>query len=478
VAELKKKIFYGVALTISRFFFPIITYPYVSRVLGPDKLGLLNFSEAYANYFVLIAALGIPMYGVREVSKVKDNQTKLNRVSTEITIIHLISSVICMAFFFVSIISADKLRQEWTLNAIFGLNILISFISLEWFFIGIEKFKFITIRSIITRLLPVTLIFVFVKDESDYIAFQILNTGAFLINALLNLWFIRRYVSFTSHELRLRQHFKPLLQIFFSSVFIQFYSMMDSLMLGLLSTYKSVGIYSAASKLSRILTNVIASVGNVLVPRISNLVSIGEKDRSIAILTKSIQLSIGLTFPLGIGFFLLSPELVMIMYGSQFADSVLICKILSPIIVITGISNVYTIQFLLTHSREKELFIVYLSGTILTIVLNTVMVIYFDFIGAGVAMLITEFFICAFAWRLTNKIQTLEIPWKYLISCFLFCVLFWPIVSLTRSLINNVWLIVIVSFTACGGVYFIFQFTFFRPFITDEIFSLLGRKRN
>ena len=253
--------------------------------------------------------------------------------------------------------------------------------------------------------------------------------------------------------------------------------MVDSLLLGLMSTYKSVGIYAAASKLNRILCIVIASVGNVLVPRISNLVSLGEAERAGAILTKSMRISIALTLPLAFGFFLLADQLVAIMYGVRFLDSVLICRILAPIIIITGVSNVFTIQLLLTHSRERELFIVYLTGTLVTLIFNAVLIYYFDAPGAAVAMLFAEMFICVVAWKLTKRVCTLPIPWGYLFSCLAFCTLFWPIVYFAKQWVGNVWAIVGISFALCGSIYFVCQLIFYKSFITEEIFSLLSRKQ-
>ncbi len=478
MAELKKKIFYGVALTLSRFFFPIITYPYVSRVLGPDKIGLLNFSESYANYFVLVAGLGIPLYGVREVAKVRHDQAQLNRVSTEIAIIHLITSALCMVVFFILVSSVERLRAEWTLNLILGMHIVIAFFSLEWIFIGIEKFKFVTIRSIVTRLLPVCLIFVFVKDEGDYIAFQLLNTLAFLLNACLNLWFLRRYVSFTFSGLHIWRHKGPMLHVFLSSIFIQFYIMVDNIALGLISGYKSVGIYSAASKLMRILCVLVASVGNVLVPRISNLISIGEKEQAIVILKKSLRIGVALTIPISVGFFVLADEMIMIMYGPKFAESVALAKILAPIIVVAGVANVYTIQYLLPYSRESELLATYLTGTIIAIALNVALIFKMDAAGAAIAMVAAELAICAVAYALVNRKQALPIPWKYLLSCVLFSLLFWPISSAIRNWSPDVWITVISSLVICGGIYGLLQLIFYRDFVTGELYSLINLKKN
>jgi O-antigen/teichoic acid export membrane protein len=246
----------------------------------------------------------------------------------------------------------------------------------------------------------------------------------------------------------------------------------------LISGYKSVGIYSAASKLMRILCVLVASVGNVLVPRISNLISIGEKDQAIVILNKSLRIGLALTIPLSFGFYLLADEMIMIMYGAKFADSVVLCKVLAPIIVVAGVANVYTIQYLLPYSRESELFATYFTGTIIAIILNVALIFRMDSMGAAIAMLAAESTICVTAYVFVNRRQSLPIPWKYLLSCTLFCLVFWPITSFIRSWSPGIWLTVISSLIACGLVYGSLQMIFYRDFLMKEFYSLISVKKN
>jgi O-antigen/teichoic acid export membrane protein len=480
MSELKKNITYTLVLTGSRFLFPIVTYPYLSRVLGPEKIGLLNFSESFSYYFVLIAALGIPLYGVREIAKVKHNPKALNKVFTEISIIYLASTLLTTLVFLFSVFTIPLLRAELTLNLVFGTNLLVSFLSFEWFLIGIEKFKYIAIRSIVTKLVPIMLMFFLVRSDEDYILYQELNILAFLINALSNIWLLRNYVKFDFKTIAIKQHLRPMVSVFISSVFISFYSLIDGLILGFVSTFKSVGFYATAIKLNRIVTLIIASIGNVLVPRISSLLGEEKREQAISILNKSLNLTILLTIPLSVGLFLLSSELIIILSGVSFEEAILPSQIISPIIFLMGLSNVFSIQILLPFSREKDLLKLFLITTVASCVLNMVLAFKYDYIGSASAMLITEIILTFVSFLYARRVVPLKFPWKLFFISVLASLMFIPIVFFIKLFFENVWIISMLSGGCCVIVYFLVQILLFRDYIMGEMLiffkSFLSRK--
>lgn len=460
VSTLKKNIFYSLLLTSSRFVFPLVTYPYITRILGPDKIGILNFADTYSNYFVLIAALGVPLYGVREVAKVKDDRTRLNKVVSEIALIYLLSTIICLIVFASSILLVDQFRRELTLNVIFGLNIILTFASFEWVFIGLEKFKFITQRSLLTKLIPIVMMFFLVKDGADYIVYQGLNLAAFLLNAGINLFALRKYVQLGWKNLNIRQHVSPLVLVFFSSVFISFYSMVDILILGLLSTNAALGYFSTAIKLNRIASLVIASIGNVLLPRISSLKMMGKMEEIQNTIGNSMKLTVFLTIPLFFIFLVLAPSLIFTIAGPDYESAVLPFQILSPIVVLLGISNVYSIQVLLPFSREKELIKVFALTTAASIALNLVLVPKWDYVGAACATLVTEVLLVIASGFYVNRILRITLPFRFAIWCALVSALLLPIHWGVRILTSSLWLQAMVSTLIFGISYMAIQLVF------------------
>ncbi len=473
MSQLKKNVLYSLTLTFSRFFFPIITYPYISRVLGPDKIGVLNFSENYSNYFVVLAALGIPLYGVREIAKIKHKPHLLNKTFTEISIIHVISSLLCLAFYTISIFTIPSLHDQLGINILFGANILINLVSFEWFLIGIEKFKLIALRSMVTKLIPIVLMFVLVKDEGDYIIYQSLNTLAFLLNAVINIANISRITTISFKEVNIKRHLPPLFTVFFSGAFIHFYSMVDSLVLGFVSNYKAVGFYATAIKLNKMICLVIASVGNVLVPRISNLIALNDTDQIESVLRKSLLFTIFLTVPLAAGLYLLSPELIFILAGSDFEQSIKASQILSPIIILMGLSNVFGIQLLLPYAKEKELLKIFLTGTALSLFLNLILAKSYGYLGSSTATLLTELILTVITFYFAKNIIKLSLPWKYFFGCILFSLLFFPLIHFIREITEDHISILLYSLISCSAVYVGLQVLFFRHYFVDELLTFL-----
>jgi O-antigen/teichoic acid export membrane protein len=465
---LKKNVFYSLLLTASRFLFPIITYPYLARVLGPDRIGVLSFADSFSTYFVLIAALGIPLYGVREIAKAKGNQKLLNATFTEISIIYFISTLFCTIVFLISVYTIPHLKQELSLNLISGLNIFISFISFEWFLIGIEKFRYLTTSSILTKLIPIILMFWLVKGEEDYVTYQILNIAAFLSNALINIIYLRKLVGIERVDLNVRRHISPLITVFFSSVFITFYSLVDTLILGFVSSNQSVGLYSAAIKLNRIVCLVIASIGNVLLPRISNLITLGDKDQINGVILKSLRITVMLTIPLSMGLYLLSSELIVILYGEGFANAVMASKILSPIVFFMGIGNVFALQILLPFSKERQLLYLFTITTGISVILNFFLARNFGHLGSATATLITEILLGLLSYIFAKDVITIRFPWKFFFISLFTSFLFVPIVLLIKNLTYDIWLICGLSFISCLLVYAVLSSVFLRNEIKSE----------
>ena len=191
--ETQKNIFYNVLLAISQVLLPILTFPYLARVLGPEHLGVLNFAESYARYFVLVAAFGIPIYGVREVAKLQNDKEKLRKLFLEIFAINLITTFILSIIFYFSILFVDKLNQE---GVLFYWSLLFFFMQLfvfEWFFIGLKQFKYMALRYFFLRIIFIISVFVFIKSSADYLIYMQLQFALNLLLAIVNVYYIFKF---------------------------------------------------------------------------------------------------------------------------------------------------------------------------------------------------------------------------------------------------------------------------------------------
>jgi O-antigen/teichoic acid export membrane protein len=471
--ELKQNMMFSLILTGSRFLFPLITYPYAARILGPDKIGILGFSDSYSAYFILIAAIGIPLYGVKEIAKVKDQHDSLNKIFSEISIIYFLSTLLCVVGFFISILLVPQLRGEMLLNFLFSLNIVFTFLSFEWVFIGIEKFRYIAIRSLATKLIPVILIFFVVKKESDYVLYQLLSTAALIGNSLINIYFLRRHIQLRFTSINLKRHFGPLLNVFLSSAFISFYPLIDNLVLGFLYNFVFVGYYAAAVKINRIVGTIVASIGNVILPRVSWVISLGNTDQVLVLLNKSIRLTVFLTIPLSVSLFLMADDIISLLFGIEFKESVLPAQILSPMIIFMGLSNVYYWQILLPFSKEKLLLKLFFIVSVFSVVGNLVLSFKWNYLGSALATASTELILLVFSIILSKRVLSLALPWKYILRCFLVSLMFLPISYLVKSLFGDHWAILISSAIGCGLVYFGTQFFIFKDSIARDSFFFI-----
>ena len=277
--QTQKNIFYNVLLALSQVLFPLITFPYIARVLGPENIGLYNFSESYARYFALVAALGISVYGVREIAKKQSNPKALAFTFVEIFLINLIATCLLSVVYIGTILEVDKLAAYpdlfyWSF-AFFFLQVFV----LEWFFTGINQFKFIAVRFFFIRLLFVVALFLFIKTSGDYVLYMKMQVILNFFLGLINFIYLRKFVDLKQvqfSQLNLKQHLRPLFILFLTIFSISIYLHFDTVLLGMLADNESVGYYSASLKLIKIIIAVLAAITAAMFPTMVKLFEQGE----------------------------------------------------------------------------------------------------------------------------------------------------------------------------------------------------------
>lgn len=208
--SIKKNFFFSTFLTISNYVFPLITYPYVSRVLQVERIGLCNFVDSIINYFILFSMLGISTYGIREIAKNKSDKTKLNQTFYDLISINILMSILLCFILFISLNYSETLSQNKQLVYIGICKLLLNTFLVEWFYKGIENFKYITIRSFIVKCLYVIAIFVLVKEQKDYYIYYAITVGMVVVNAFCNIFYLRNFISLKLIHFNLSHYFKPL----------------------------------------------------------------------------------------------------------------------------------------------------------------------------------------------------------------------------------------------------------------------------
>lgn len=369
--------------------FPIITFPYISRVLGPIGIGKITFATSITNYFLLFTNLGIPLYGIREIARTRENRLSLSKSFSEILFLNLITTIIGMIIFII-FLQLNLLGNDIKLFQIMSLNIIFTFIGVEWYFQGIEDYGYITKRSILFKIISIALMFIFVKKKEDIVIYAGILALALVGSNVLNFFKAKKEVFISLKNVNIKKHLKPILTIFSMNIAISIYTNLDGVMLGYRSNEYSLGIYSASSKIIHLVLGIVTSLGAVLLPRISNYI-INKREKELKeILENTLTFLLALSIPCVIGIILTADEIIKIFSGNEFIEAVKTMKILSPIIFFIAFSNFLGIQILYPRGEEKKVLYSVIVGAIINFSLNWLLIPKYAQNGAAVATVIAE----------------------------------------------------------------------------------------
>ena len=325
------------ALTMSSIIFPIITFPYVSRILMPSGTGRVTFATSLISYFSMFAQLGIPTYGIRACAQVRDDKGKLSKTVQELLIINLIMSFFAYVFLAIALITVPRLFEDRILYIIISSTILLNVVGMEWLYKGLEKYSYITIRSVIFKFIALIAMFVFVHKKEDYVIYGAISIFAASASNILNIIHARRYIDFSFEgHYDLRKHLKAVLIFFAMSCATIIYTNLDTVMLGFMKSDIDVGYYNAAVKIKVILVQVVASLGGVLLPRCSYYVEKGMWADFKRICSKALNFVVVIALPLSVYFIIYAQDAIMFLSGSEYLGAILPMKIIMPCLLYTS----------------------------------------------------------------------------------------------------------------------------------------------
>lgn len=387
--SLKSNFIFNIFRIITNLLFPIITFPYISRILNPVGIGKVTFTNSISAYFLMFASLGIPLYGIREVAKVRDSKEKLQKITSEILFLNFITTVVVVDLYFI-FLYLGYLGKERTLLEIMSINIFLTFIGVEWFYQGMEEYRYITIRSIVFRIVALILIFTKVKTKDDYIAYAMITILSAVGANILNFFNLKKFIKLSFKNLDMKRHLKPILTIFSMNIAISVYTNLDNVMLGYRSTENAVGLYSSGIKLVKLVLGIVTSLGAVMLPRISNYIHNGLEKKLETLLDKAFKFIMLLSLPCFLGLYLTSKEIILIFSGMGFLDSINTMKYLTPIIIFIALSNFIGIQILYPRGEEKKVLISVIIGAIINFSLNWILIPKYAQNGAAISTTIAE----------------------------------------------------------------------------------------
>ena len=448
-------------LSASSFIFPLITFPYVSRVLLATGNGTISFYSSIANYFLLVASLGIPTYGIRACAKVRDNFRELSKTVREIFLINEIMTFLVMFFYVISFFLIPKFRQEPLLFVFNGIGIGLNMFGMTWFFQALEQYDFITIRSLMLKIISMVLMFIFVRTPNDYIIQAAITVFAASGFNLINYHRVKKYVDLSQKysSLNLKKHIKPIMILFAQSLAVSIYTSLDTVMLGFMQTNAEVGYYNAAVKLKYILLSLVASLGQVLLPRMSYYVKNNLKNEFMNTMAKSLNFTLEIAFPLALYFVMFSFETMMFLAGDGYIEAVLPMQIITIAIIPNGLTGILGTQVLTSIEKERCVLNSVIIGAIVDFGLNLLLIPKYGASGAAFATMICEFVVLLvqiiYCYDLLNVIKSKLNLFRYIIASVLPLFLIAPFKYIN---INIYILILMLTSILYFGIYFIILF--------------------
>lgn len=401
---MKKNFIYNIVYQILILILPLVTVPYVSRILGANGVGIYSYTYSIAYYFMLMAMLGLNNYGNRAIAKVRDNKEKLSKEFCSIYAFQLITSTIMIIVYLLYVFVFDNQYKNIALIQI--MYVISSMFDINWFFFGIEKFKLTITRNTIVKILSLVLIFIFVKVPNDVWKYTAILAGSILLSNIFLFSFIRKYIKLVKvNKKDILKHLKPNLILFLPVIAVSIYKIMDKIMLGILSTVTEVGYYENAEKITQVPIALITALGTVMMPRVTNMLSNQQDSKVKEIIKKTMPFAMFMTFPMVFGLISVSRDFSIIYFGKEFEKCGLLIQLLSITTIFLAWGNVIRTQYLIPKEKDKEYVISAFIGAIVNFVMNCIFIPKYESVGACIGTITAEFFVMAYqSWSIRKEL--------------------------------------------------------------------------
>lgn len=388
--NIKKNLILNSSYQLLNIIVPLITSPYLSRVIGAEGIGIYSYYNSIAYYFILFIMLGLNNYGNRTIARVRDNKYHLSENFIEIYFMQFVTGIICISvyIFFVFFFVRDNIIVA-LLNIIYVLSGLFD---INWFFSGLEKFKIIVIRNALIKLGSLIAILSFVKQRDDLEIYVFIIAFSTLISQI-SVWpFLKREVVWIRPQWRkIKRHIKPNLVLFIPVIAVSLYKIMDKIMIGLLSTKEEVGFYENSERIINIPQALINSLGTVMLPRITNLLAQGKQKKSKQYTRDSMQYAMIMSMGAAFGLIGISTNFATWFFGDEFDECAILIAFLAPTIIFNAWANVIRTQYLIPLNKDKSYIVSVSLGAIVNLIINYMLIGKLGAFGAVIGTIIAEF---------------------------------------------------------------------------------------
>ena len=413
---IKRNFLFSSALTVSGYFFPIIVYPHVARSLGLENMGICNFVDSIIDYFIIFSMLGIAGVGVREIAESHTNAAELARRVKGILLIGCVTTIFAIASLLICTFTINALINYKPLLLIGIIKLAGNFLLLDWLYQGLEDFRYITIRSIMVKVLYTVAVFIFIWQPSDYITYYLLLCLSFGLNALLSCMRAVKIIDFKIKGLEWKRIFKPVAMLGLYMVLTSMYTTFNVAYLGFTCGDEQVGLYTTATKFFMVVIGFYTAFTRVMIPRMSSLYAEHNKYGFSNLMHKAIEALLTISVPLVIFCCIFSQEIINLFAGSAFIGATIPARIVFPLIFIIGYEQILALQILLPMKKDKALFTGSIVGAAVGLTANIILVNRYQAIGAAIAWLTAEIAVLISAQFFVSRYLQEGFPFKKLFT--------------------------------------------------------------
>ncbi len=413
--SVKKNFFYNSILTCANYVFPFLTFPYVSRVLGVTNIGICNFVDGIVHYFILFSMLGISVTGIREIAAVKNDREKLNRTFTNLFLLNTISTSIVAFTLLICIFVVPQFREYKTIFFISFIKLIGNYLLIEWLYKGLENFRYITIRSIIVKCCYVIGVFIFVRKSTDYPVYFLLMCLMWALNAVFNVSYARKLISLSFKHISIRPYVKSFFTLGLYMILTSMYTTFNVAYLGFVAGVKEVGYYTTATKIYSVIVALFSAFTNVMLPRMSSLLSENHFDKFKSMLIKSVDALLFLSIPAIILLTVYAPQVIRIIAGAGYGGAILPMRIVIPLVFVIGYEQILVIQILMPLKKDRYIFINSVIGAVVGLLLNVALISSLKSVGAACVWVSSELAVLLSAQYFVNRSVNMGFPIKRLL---------------------------------------------------------------
>lgn len=429
--SLRKNFVYSIIFTASQYIFPLLIFPYVSRVLGVANVGKVEYADSILNYFLLFSTLGVNIVGVREIAKNKNDQQKLQEVFSSLLSLTFITTTVSFIIYCIilsSITSGEDLKK---LLMIGSGKLIFSFLLIEWFYKGFENFKLITLRTFFVKTLYTILIYVLVKNQNDYELYWSLTVISLIINAIINYSFSRKFVKFSFKSIQFGTYARPFYKYGIYLLLTSMYTTFNVFFLGYKTNEVQVGYYSTAVKIYMVFLGIYTAFSTIMFPRMSALISNNDKDKVKQFLQFSFDLLFKLSLPIICFIMFFAKDIIFFIAGNGFEGSVKPLQIILPLIFIVGLAQIFSVQILMPRNKDNNILGASIFGSIVGLSLNLLLVSSYQSIGSSVSFITSESAVMLVLFWSAKKHSDFTFNWKSIFINLLICI---PIIIISYLL--------------------------------------------